>query len=222
MHVRIIVAAALLVVGGCVPQICTPGRTEECPCPGGSPGAQACLADGRSFGQCECPAVGGGTATGGGLGGGLAAGGGTSGGGSSGGGSAGGGAVGGGATGGGSAGGLAVGPATITADRTRLEFGSEFGTGAFVGTALTETLQVRNRGAVPLDITQATVTGSSFRLTQSSWDGGVVAVTSRPAFFQVRFTPTDGGTATGELVILSNASNGPRLVIPLQGTGVTP
>lgn len=107
------------------------------------------------------------------------------------------------------------------ADRTRLEFGSEFGTGAFVGTAITETLQVRNRGAVPLDITLATVTGPAFRLAQSSWDGGVVAVTNRPAFFQVRFTPTDGGTTTGELVILSNASNGPRLVIPLQGTGVT-
>lgn len=80
---------------------------------------------------------------------------------------------------------------------------------------------MRNRGAVPLDITLATVTGPAFRLTQSSWDGGVVAVTNRPAFFQVRFTPTDGGTTTGELVILSNASNGPRLVIPLQGTGVT-
>ena len=218
MQVKTVTVVAFLVVASCVPQICTPGRTEACPCPGGSSGAQACLPDGRTFGQCECPAVAGGTAAGGGLAAGGGASGGASGGGSSAGGSAGGGAAGG---GGGSGGGIAVGPATIAADRTRLEFGSEFGNGAFVGTAITETLQVRNRGAVPLDLTQATVTGSSFRLTHSSWDGGVVAVTSRPAFFQVRFTPTDGGTTTGELVILSNASNTPRLVIPLQGTGVT-
>lgn len=117
----------------------------------------------------------------------------------------------------------AAGAATIVTDRTRLDFGAELGQGAFVGTSITETLQVRNRGAVPLDLTLATVTGAGFRLTQSSWDGGVVSVTNtRPAFFQVRFTPTDAGVSTGELVILSTATNAPRLVIPLQGTGVVP
>ena len=76
---------------------------------------------------------------------------------------------------------------------------------------------------MPLDLTLVTITGAAFRLTQSSWDGGVVSVTSaRPAFFQVRFTPADAGVSTGELVIHSNASNTPRLVIPLQGTGVAP
>lgn len=32
---------------------CTPGRVEECPCPGGGKGVQQCLADG-TFGACDC------------------------------------------------------------------------------------------------------------------------------------------------------------------------
>lgn len=37
-------------------QICTPGGTQLCVCPGGGAGAQACNIDGKSWGQCQgCP-----------------------------------------------------------------------------------------------------------------------------------------------------------------------
>lgn len=34
---------------------CVPGQQIECACPGGSPGAQACLPDGSGFDVCVCP-----------------------------------------------------------------------------------------------------------------------------------------------------------------------
>ncbi len=34
---------------------CVPGQQIECACPGGAPGAQACLPDGSGYDNCECP-----------------------------------------------------------------------------------------------------------------------------------------------------------------------
>lgn len=34
---------------------CVPGQQIECACPGGAPGAQACLPDGSGYEPCECP-----------------------------------------------------------------------------------------------------------------------------------------------------------------------
>jgi hypothetical protein len=33
---------------------CTPGVTQECVCPGGAMGAQACSADGNGYAACQC------------------------------------------------------------------------------------------------------------------------------------------------------------------------
>lgn len=33
---------------------CTPGQQVECACPGGAPGAQACLSDGSGYEACQC------------------------------------------------------------------------------------------------------------------------------------------------------------------------
>lgn len=35
--------------------VCIPGRQVACACPGGAQGAQACNADGKSYGPCFCP-----------------------------------------------------------------------------------------------------------------------------------------------------------------------
>ena len=35
-------------------QVCTPGKQEECACPGGTKGVQTCTDDGRSLNACEC------------------------------------------------------------------------------------------------------------------------------------------------------------------------
>lgn len=37
--------------------VCTPGKTEECPCPGGSLGAQSCNDSGTKYLECQCSAV---------------------------------------------------------------------------------------------------------------------------------------------------------------------
>lgn len=56
------------------PTVCTAGKVEACPCPGGAQGSQACKSDGSGFEACSCPGGAGGT--GGGAGGpGAAAGG---------------------------------------------------------------------------------------------------------------------------------------------------
>jgi hypothetical protein len=34
--------------------VCTPGKQEECACPGGTKGVQTCTADGRGLNACEC------------------------------------------------------------------------------------------------------------------------------------------------------------------------
>lgn len=34
--------------------ICEAGKTESCPCPGGTMGAQSCNADGSKWGECAC------------------------------------------------------------------------------------------------------------------------------------------------------------------------
>src|SRR4029078_12776597 len=42
---------------------CTPGKQEECACPGGTKGVQTCNSDGAGVSACEC-ALGSGTSTG--------------------------------------------------------------------------------------------------------------------------------------------------------------
>jgi hypothetical protein len=49
------------------PKVCVPGATQECACPGGVKGAQACREDGAGFDACAC---GGGSGSGGSAGGG--------------------------------------------------------------------------------------------------------------------------------------------------------
>jgi hypothetical protein len=39
------------------PANCVPGQQIECACPGGAPGAQACLPDGSGYDVCECPSA---------------------------------------------------------------------------------------------------------------------------------------------------------------------
>jgi hypothetical protein len=66
MH-RLVMASTLLALVDCSngPQfICTPGKSESCPCPGRPNGVQICQDDGQSFGECQCPSsAGGGTAS---------------------------------------------------------------------------------------------------------------------------------------------------------------
>lgn len=48
-----------LLLGACGPHpdenICEPGETRSCQCPGVTRGAQACEGDGQGWDSCECP-----------------------------------------------------------------------------------------------------------------------------------------------------------------------
>ncbi len=50
------VVATLAACGGKEARTCEPGRQVQCACPGGSRGAQACLANGRGYASCQCGA----------------------------------------------------------------------------------------------------------------------------------------------------------------------
>ncbi|MBL8921301.1 MAG: hypothetical protein JNJ54_20750 [Myxococcaceae bacterium] len=174
----------------------------------------------------------GGTVTGGGSGGG---GGGTAGGGASAGGAAGGGTAGGltggGASAGGSAGGGTAGDGGVMTafaqvDRTMLEFGEQFGEGVAVGTRVTETLLVRNSGALPFTFATS-FTGSPLFVIDSAPDGGSVPARGM-GYVRVRFGPADGGWSgttasfTGALVVTTSAPNLPSISIPVSARAVKP
>jgi len=79
---------------------------------------------------------------------------------------------------------------------------------------LSETLT--NSGGVNVSITQATVSGSAFGM--SGLIPPVVLTPGQHYTFSVTFTPPSTGNYSGNVAIVSNASN-PNLAIPLSGTG---
>ncbi len=59
MHLRklcvaVVVFALAGMLAACTNQVCTPGETESCACPGGYEGIQTCREDGSGFEQCRC------------------------------------------------------------------------------------------------------------------------------------------------------------------------
>jgi hypothetical protein len=106
----------------------------------------------------------------------------------------------------------------ILPDRTALGFGSEFGEGVYIGTGVTETLQVLNGGQQALAISGTTLGGpnaGAFVIDQSSYTGPIAA--GDRAFFRVLLNDTsDAGTLTATLTIASNAQNTPSLAVTLK------
>ncbi len=49
-----LLAASVWSPAGCARKPCIAGLQIECACPGAAKGAQACLADGSGFGECQC------------------------------------------------------------------------------------------------------------------------------------------------------------------------
>jgi hypothetical protein len=109
-------------------------------------------------------------------------------------------------TGGGTAGSLSVGTPT-------LNFGS-----VQVGSSQTLSETLTNSGGSPVTISQATATGA---YGVSGLGLPMTLAAGQSSSFSVKFTPTTGGSAGGNLSIASNASN-PNLSVPLSGSGVPP
>jgi hypothetical protein len=110
--------------------------------------------------------------------------------------------------------GTGVAAGSLTSNPSSLTFGP-----LQVSSQQTLTATLNNSAQSSVTISQATMTGSGF-----SWGGLALPTTltaGQSATFSVTFAPTSGGTATGNVAIVSSASN-PNLNIPLTGRAITP
>jgi len=108
--------------------------------------------------------------------------------------------------------GTGVTPGSLTATAPSLSFGS-----VQVGGSQTLSETLTNSGGSAVTISQATATGA-FGVSGLGLPTTLAA--GQSTSFSVKFTPTTGGSASGNLSIASNASN-PTMAVPLSGTGVT-
>lgn len=104
-------------------------------------------------------------------------------------------------------------PGVLDSNPTALTFGE-----VTVGHKQPLSATISNTGASSVTISQLQISGSAFT------HGGMTApLTLGPgtnATISITFAPTAAGSATGTLMVTSNASN-PTLAIPLSGTGTT-
>jgi Abnormal spindle-like microcephaly-assoc'd, ASPM-SPD-2-Hydin len=108
--------------------------------------------------------------------------------------------------------GTGVTPATLTANPTSFTF-----TNVTVGQSQSQTETVKNTGGVNATISQVTVAGTGF-----SFSGITTPLTLTPGqstSFSVTFAPTSAGSASGSVMIDSNATD-PALSVALSGTAV--
>src|SRR5207249_2362334 len=104
-------------------------------------------------------------------------------------------------------------PGTLGANPGSLSFGN-----VQVGSSQTLQETVSNSGGSSVTITQANVP-SGFTVTGLTLPATVGA--GQSTSFSVKFSPQSGGPASGNLSIISDASN-PTLSVPLSGSGTTP
>ncbi len=102
----------------------------------------------------------------------------------------------------------------IAPSPTSLAFGS-----VQVGNSHTMTETLTNSGGATVTISAASATGSGFSASGLSLP--MTLSVGQSVSFSVIFTPTSGGSASGNLAITSNASN-LALNVPLSGTGSVP
>jgi len=105
-------------------------------------------------------------------------------------------------------------PAALTPTQPSLSFGS-----VQVGNNQSLSETVTNTGGSSATISQDTVTGTGF--TVNGLNPPVTLISGQSVTFSVIFTPPSAGSASGNLAIVSSASN-PTLNIPLSGTGTAP
>jgi Abnormal spindle-like microcephaly-assoc'd, ASPM-SPD-2-Hydin len=104
-----------------------------------------------------------------------------------------------------------TGAAQLSANPTSLNFAS-----VQVGSKQTKFEALTNSGGSRLTISQATVTGSGFSITGLTLPLTLNAGAS--VTFSVVFAPQTSGSASGQITVISNASN-PTLTASLSGTG---
>jgi len=101
---------------------------------------------------------------------------------------------------------------TLAANATTLNFGN-----VAAGSSSPQTLTLTNTGTAAVTISQATVTGAGFSVV-----GGMSSVSiaaGQNQSFQFQFAPKTAGSASGNVSIVSDATNSP-LSVSLNGTGM--
>jgi hypothetical protein len=88
-----------------------------------------------------------------------------------------------------------------------------------VGSSNSQTISLTNGGSAAITVSQATVTGAGFTMSNMPALPMTINAGSSKTFNAV-FTPTGSGSSTGSISIVSNSPNSP-LTIALSGTGQT-
>ena len=102
----------------------------------------------------------------------------------------------------------------LSSNPTSEDFGS-----LTVGSQQSKTVTLTNTGGASVDISQASISGTGFRLSGISTPLTLNA--SQSTTLSVTFAPQAAGAASGTVTITSNGSN-PTLTIALSGTGTSP
>ncbi|HVB59514.1 MAG TPA: choice-of-anchor D domain-containing protein [Candidatus Acidoferrales bacterium] len=87
-----------------------------------------------------------------------------------------------------------------------------------VGNTNSQTITIKNSGTSNLTISQANTSGTGFGVSGLGLQTPIAPGAS--VAFNATFTPTSAGSASGSILLTSNAPNSP-LTIPLSGTGLT-
>ena len=110
--------------------------------------------------------------------------------------------------------GTGVAPASLSANPTSQSFGN-----VQVGSANSNSETLTNTGGATATISQANVTGAGFSVSGLTLPATLTA--GQSVTFTVKFAPASAGTVSGNLSLVSDASNSP-LSIALSGNGTTP
>ncbi|MCW1931742.1 Ig-like domain-containing protein [Pararhodobacter zhoushanensis] len=94
--------------------------------------------------------------------------------------------------------------------------GTDFGDVATEGASVTRTFQIRNAGAMNLNINSVGVTGPFFV--------GISSATAAPGLtdFTIRFDPSSAGAASGTVTFQTDAGTDPSYTFAVSGTGIVP
>ena len=102
---------------------------------------------------------------------------------------------------------------SVTSSPTTLAFGN-----AQVGSNVSLSEKVTNTGGSTVTVSQANVSNAAYSIGGLALPASVAA--GQSVAFTVKFAPNAAGSASGNLSLVSDATNSP-LTIPLSGTGVT-
>lgn len=86
-----------------------------------------------------------------------------------------------------------------------------------LNTTATQTVMLASTGAAPVTISSVSVTGAGFTLEPTSLPATLAP--GQSLTLDIDYAPASAATATGQLVIGSNASQGTTILIPLSGSG---